>query len=163
MRCSSGPALKTAIALDMSVSDNGEGVPSTEIEQVFFAERQRVHALTLLRRRLRGMFGRFFKLEVHSKIGEGTTVTMRIPLRTQIHVAERAGPIGTCDQRLALTYNSMALKASCQASHRSCYATAFRYVPRSTRTAATKRFSPRAERTLALSPASPKRPPQSGP
>jgi len=89
MRCSSGPALKTAIALDMSVSDNGEGVPSTEIEQVFFAERQRVHALTLLRRRLRGMFGRFFKLEVHSKIGEGTTVTMRIPLRTQIHVAKR--------------------------------------------------------------------------
>ena len=76
--------------LDMSVSDDGEGVPSTEIEQLFFAERQRVHALTLLRRRLRGMFGRSFRLEVRSEIGEGTTVTVRIPLQTQIHAAERA-------------------------------------------------------------------------
>ena len=76
--------------LDMSVSDDGEGVPSTEIEQIFFAERQRVHALTLLRRRLRGMFGRSFRLEVRSEIGEGTTVTVRIPLQTQIHAAERA-------------------------------------------------------------------------
>jgi two-component system sensor histidine kinase LytS len=67
--------------LDMSVSDDGEGVPSTEIEQIFFAEGQRVHALTLLRRRLRGLFGPSFKLEVHSEIGEGTTVTIRIPLR----------------------------------------------------------------------------------
>jgi two-component system sensor histidine kinase LytS len=76
--------------LDMSVSDDGEGVPSTEIDQIFFAEGQRVHALTLLRRRLRGMFGRSFRLEVRSEIGEGTTVTVRIPLQTQIHAAERA-------------------------------------------------------------------------
>jgi two-component system sensor histidine kinase LytS len=67
--------------LEMSVSDDGQGVPSTEVEQLFFAERQRVHALTLLRRRLQGLFGRSFQLEVRSEIGEGTTVTMRIPLR----------------------------------------------------------------------------------
>ena len=67
-------------ALEMSVSDDGQGVPASEVEQVFFGERQRVHALALLRQRLRGLFGRSFELEVRSQIGEGTTVTMRIPL-----------------------------------------------------------------------------------
>ena len=37
--------------------------------------------MVLLRRRLKGLFGRAFQLEVRSQIGEGTTVTMRIPLR----------------------------------------------------------------------------------
>jgi two-component system sensor histidine kinase LytS len=66
--------------LEMSVSDDGQGVPSAEIEHLFFAERPRVHALVLLRRRLQGLFGRSFQLEVRSEIGEGTTVTMRIPM-----------------------------------------------------------------------------------
>ena len=70
----------------MSVSDSGAGVPSTKVEQLFFAKRQRVHALTLLRRRLQGLFGRSFRLEVRSEMGEGTTVTMRIPLRKQLGV-----------------------------------------------------------------------------
>jgi two-component system LytT family sensor kinase len=65
--------------LEMSISDDGQGVASTEVEDVFFAERQGVHALVLLRRRLQGLFGRSFQLEVRSEIGEGTTVTMRIP------------------------------------------------------------------------------------
>ena len=30
--------------LEMSVTDDGQGVPSTEVEQLFFAERQPVHA-----------------------------------------------------------------------------------------------------------------------
>jgi len=68
--------------LEMSVSDNGQGVPSTEVERVFFADRQPVHALGLLRRRLRGLFGCSFQLEAHSAVGEGTTVVMRIPLQT---------------------------------------------------------------------------------
>jgi LytS/YehU family sensor histidine kinase len=67
----------------MSVSDDGQGVPSTKVEQLFFAERPRVHALVLLRRRLQGLYGRSFQLEVRSEIGEGTTVTVRIPLRKQ--------------------------------------------------------------------------------
>jgi DNA anti-recombination protein RmuC len=38
-------------------------------------------ALTVvLRRRLQTLFGRSFQLEVRSAVGEGTTVTMRIPL-----------------------------------------------------------------------------------
>src|SRR4029077_8716033 len=69
--------------LEMSVSDDGQGVPSTEVEQRFFAERPRVHALVLLRRRLQGLFGSSFQLKVRSEIGEGTTITIRIPLRKQ--------------------------------------------------------------------------------
>jgi LytS/YehU family sensor histidine kinase len=67
--------------VELSVTDDGQGVPSTEVEQLFFAERPRVHALALLRRRLQGLFGRSFQLEVRSGIGEGTTVTMRIPAK----------------------------------------------------------------------------------
>jgi two-component system, LytTR family, sensor kinase len=70
--------------LEMSVRDDGQGMPSMEVEQVFFAERPQVHALVLLRRRLQGLFGRSFQLEVRSEIGEGTTVTMRIPLRKRL-------------------------------------------------------------------------------
>jgi LytS/YehU family sensor histidine kinase len=76
--------------LEMSVSDDGQGVPSTEIERVFFAERPRVHALALLRRRLQGLFGRSFQLEVRSDVGQGTTVTMRIPLQTRFEVLGRS-------------------------------------------------------------------------
>ena len=65
----------------MSVTDDGQGVASSEVEQLFFAKRPRVHALVLLRRRLQGLFGSSFRLVVRSEIGEGTTVTMRIPLR----------------------------------------------------------------------------------
>jgi LytS/YehU family sensor histidine kinase len=70
--------------LEMSVGDDGRGIPSTEVEQLFFGERPRVHALVLLRRRLQGLFGRSFQLKVRSEIGEGTTVIMRIPLRKRL-------------------------------------------------------------------------------
>ena len=85
--------------LEMSIRDDGPGVPPTEVEHVFFAERQRVHALVLLRRRLQGLFGRSFQLEVRSQIGEGTTVTMRIPLRKRFGVgleSPRAIPSELC-------------------------------------------------------------------
>jgi LytS/YehU family sensor histidine kinase len=55
--------------LEMSVGDDGRGVPSTEVQQLFFAERPRVHALVLIRRRLQGLFGRSFQLEVRSEPG----------------------------------------------------------------------------------------------
>jgi two-component system LytT family sensor kinase len=76
--------------LEMSVSDDGQGVPSTEVETVFFASRPQVHALELLRRRLHGLFGRSFRLEVRSEVGHGTTVTVRIPLRTRFEVEGRS-------------------------------------------------------------------------
>jgi LytS/YehU family sensor histidine kinase len=67
--------------LDMSVHDDGPGVAATEVEQVFFALGPGVHALSLLRRRLQGLFERSFWLDVRSDIGQGTTVTVRIPLK----------------------------------------------------------------------------------
>jgi two-component system, LytTR family, sensor kinase len=70
--------------VEMSVSDDGEGVPSAEIERLFFGERSRVHALVLLRRRLKGLFGHSHQLGVRSEVGQGTTVTMRIPLRKRL-------------------------------------------------------------------------------
>ena len=89
--------------LEMSVRDDGQGVPSTEIEYLFFAERPQVHALVLLRRRLRGLFGRSFQLEVRSEIGEGTTVTMRIPMPKRFGVGlESPRPISSELRELAL-------------------------------------------------------------
>jgi LytS/YehU family sensor histidine kinase len=76
--------------LDMSISDDGQGVPATEVEP-------RVHALSLLRRRLQGLFGRSFRLEVGSEVGRGTTVRMRIPLRKPFDIAEESPEAGTSD------------------------------------------------------------------
>jgi two-component system, LytTR family, sensor kinase len=76
--------------LEMSVDDDGEGVPWREVEQVFFAERPRVHALSLLRRRLQTLFGRSFRLEVRSDVGQGTTVTLCVPLRPRFGVVRRS-------------------------------------------------------------------------
>ena len=86
--------------LEMSVSDDGQGVTSTEVEQLFFEERPRVHALVLLRRRLQGLFGRSFQLEVTSEIGEGTTVIIRIPLRKQFGVGPESPGAMTADLRI---------------------------------------------------------------
>jgi two-component system sensor histidine kinase LytS len=58
----------TGERLEMSVSDDGQGVPSAEIEHLFFAERPRVHALALLRRRLQGLFGRSFSWRCVAKL-----------------------------------------------------------------------------------------------
>jgi two-component system LytT family sensor kinase len=76
--------------LEMSVTDDGQGVASAEVEKLFFAERPRVHALVLLRRRLQGLFGSSFRLEVRSHMGEGTTVTICIPLRKQFGAGQES-------------------------------------------------------------------------
>ena len=65
-------------------------MPSSDVEGVFFAVRLRVRALTLLRRRLQGLFGRSFRLEVCSEVGQSTTVSMRIPLRRGFDIAEES-------------------------------------------------------------------------
>jgi two-component system, LytTR family, sensor kinase len=76
-------------ALEMSVSDDGQGVAPTDVEKVFFMAGPHVHALQLLRRRLQGLFGRSFRLEVYSEVGQGTTVSLVIPLRTRFEVSGR--------------------------------------------------------------------------
>jgi hypothetical protein len=47
----------------------------------------RVHVLALLRRRLQGLFGRSFQLEVRSQIGEGITGPCVLPCQRRSEVA----------------------------------------------------------------------------
>jgi sensor histidine kinase YesM len=80
----------------MSIRDDGQGVPPTEVEHVFFAERQRVHP----RAGAVAPAPASFQLEVRSEIGEGTTVTIRIPLRKRFGVgleSPRAIPSELCE------------------------------------------------------------------
>jgi len=93
--------------LELNVSDNGQGVSPTEVEHVFFAERTPVHALALLRRRLQGV-GRSFQPEVRSEIGEGTRVTLRVPLRKQfaeVHDVLQAGFLRDVQKIFALAHH----------------------------------------------------------
>jgi two-component system sensor histidine kinase LytS len=83
--------------LEVSVSDDGRGVPSTDVEKVFFGNRSEVHAMALLRRRLQGLYHTSFRLEVHSELEHGTTVTMRIPLRRGSGVPQQATDDAVCD------------------------------------------------------------------
>jgi hypothetical protein len=56
-----------------------------------------------LRRRLQGLFGHSFQLEVRSEMGAGTTVTMRIPLPKRFGVGlESPGAITSDLRDLAL-------------------------------------------------------------
>jgi hypothetical protein len=57
----------------------GQGVPSTEVEQLFFVQRLWVHALVLLRRRLQGLFGNSFQLEVRSEIEDEPSAAQCLP------------------------------------------------------------------------------------
>jgi two-component system sensor histidine kinase LytS len=77
-------------SLEMSVTDDGQGVPSADVEKIFFSGHSQVHALEILRRRMHGLFGRSFRLEVSSHVGQGTTVTLSIPLRMQFEVSGRS-------------------------------------------------------------------------
>jgi LytS/YehU family sensor histidine kinase len=76
--------------LEMSVTDDGKGVPASEIEKIFFEQRPRAHALLLLRRRLHELFGHSFSFAVSSDVGHGTTVTVRIPLQPPYEVVGRS-------------------------------------------------------------------------
>ena len=76
--------------LEMSVTDDGKGVPPDEIEKVFFAQRKGAHALLLLRRRLQALFGHSFSFAVSSDVGRGTTVTLRVPLEPPFEVVGRS-------------------------------------------------------------------------
>jgi hypothetical protein len=57
--------------LETTVRDDGKGMPAKQVEQLLLAGRPPAHALGLLRRRLQGLFGQAFHLEVRSEQGEG--------------------------------------------------------------------------------------------
>jgi two-component system, LytTR family, sensor kinase len=86
--------------LEMSVSDDGRGVPPADVEKVFFGNRSEVHAMALLRRRLQGLYHSAFRLEVRSELEHGTTVTMRIPLRKGTGI-----PSKSCDDTVPDFYH----------------------------------------------------------
>src|ERR1700751_4740142 len=67
--------------LEMTVTDNGTGVPGTQIEQVFFPQRSQLGRLILLRRQLGALFGNSFKLKLDSEIGVGTRAALSLPLQ----------------------------------------------------------------------------------
>jgi two-component system LytT family sensor kinase len=83
--------------LEVSVSDDGQGVPSADVEKIFFGNRTEVHAMALLRRRLQGLYHNSFRLEVRSELEHGTTVTMRIPLRRGSGISQNSDDDAVCD------------------------------------------------------------------
>jgi two-component system sensor histidine kinase LytS len=83
--------------LEISVSDDGRGVPSADVEKIFFSNRTEVHAMALLRRRLQGLYHKSFRLEVRSELEHGTTVTMRIPLRRGSGISLNSADDAVCD------------------------------------------------------------------
>ena len=83
--------------LEVSVSDDGRGVPSADVEKIFFGNRTEVHAMALLRRRLQGLYHNSFRLEVRSELEHGTTVTMRIPLRRGSGLSQNSDDDAVCD------------------------------------------------------------------
>jgi hypothetical protein len=88
---------RTGWWLDMSISDDGQGVPAAEVERVFFAKHPQMRALGLLRQRLQALFGRSFKLEVISEIGQGTTIILRIPVRRRLGITRKSSERVTSD------------------------------------------------------------------
>ncbi|MBW0000070.1 MAG: hypothetical protein JO015_13295 [Verrucomicrobia bacterium] len=86
-------ARRAGAFLELSVGDDGRGMAPAEVERVFFGPRPQAHALSLLRRRLQGLFGDCFRLEVRSALKQGTTVTMRLPLQTRPEGAAQTAPL----------------------------------------------------------------------
>jgi two-component system, LytTR family, sensor kinase len=83
--------------LDVSVSDNGRGVPSAEVEKIFFGDGSEIHALALLRRRLERLYTDSFRLHVQSELEQGTTVTMRIPLQKGLEISLKSAGDSVAD------------------------------------------------------------------
>lgn len=74
-------AQRAGVWLVLTVSDTGVGISSEAQARLFQTGSPHVHALTLLRRRLLSLYGSAFALTLESCPGEGTTVSIRIPLQ----------------------------------------------------------------------------------
>jgi two-component system sensor histidine kinase LytS len=94
-------AHREASWLLLTVSDTGVGIPPEERARLFRADDGHVHALTLLRRRLQGLYGSAFALTVESDRGAGASVSVRIPLCEEDWPGreDSAAPLGTARER----------------------------------------------------------------
>lgn len=84
--------------LVLTVSDTGMGIPPNLRERLFRSSGPHVHALALLRRRLHGLYGRDFAINIQSRQGEGTSVTIRIPFRPIDSDGMERSPIAPSEQ-----------------------------------------------------------------
>ena len=66
--------------LILEVRDTGVGITPNEKARLFQTNGRHVHALTLLRRRLQGLYGSDYLFSVESSPGNGATFTVSIPL-----------------------------------------------------------------------------------
>ncbi len=65
--------------VEMTVRDDGSHLPADEVDRIFFDERAGAHALVLLRRRLKGLFGSSGGVTAESDAHRGTSVTVTVP------------------------------------------------------------------------------------
>ncbi|MDU2065913.1 MAG: LytS/YhcK type 5TM receptor domain-containing protein [Sporomusaceae bacterium] len=71
---------RTQQELSVEVYDNGVGMERQQVEAVF-AEQTDGIGLVNVQRRLIGLYGKERGLQIQSKVGQGTTVRMQIPLK----------------------------------------------------------------------------------
>jgi two-component system sensor histidine kinase LytS len=95
-------ARREASWLLLTVADTGVGIPPEKQARLFRPDDGHVHALTLLRRRLQGLYGSAFALVVESDGGSGAAVSIRIPLREEDGRSEEdsVSALGTARERL---------------------------------------------------------------
>jgi two-component system, LytTR family, sensor kinase len=66
-------------ALVVTVTDNGPGIPEDQRHAILSDPIDGAHALALLRRRLRGLYGAAFEMNIGDRVGGGALVTVRLP------------------------------------------------------------------------------------
>jgi len=76
--------------LELRVSDDGIGMPQDIRIDLINSETGRAHAIGLLRRRLRHLYGDHFIFSLTSEPGHGACATMRIPLISIDHIPDNA-------------------------------------------------------------------------
>jgi two-component system sensor histidine kinase YesM len=74
-------AYKTAEGLRIIIEDNGEGMSDEQIHSLMTADRSNDHyGIKNINERIQLLFGKEFGLQFQSSIGNGTIVTISLPL-----------------------------------------------------------------------------------
>ena len=73
---------KTDVVLQ--VQDNGIGIPPDKLNSIFDDESSGGIGIQNVSKRLQSLYGEQYHLQVQSKLGEGTAVSLRIPVERMI-------------------------------------------------------------------------------